>query len=113
MRSVRKRAIAPQNEERYLRMTNAHRRQLAKVASAVASAPAPAIARSEETVEPAKPPPLALTIADAAYLLSISPSRLYRLLDEDAGPRAIRIGARRLIRRRDLEAWLDALETGS
>ena len=50
---------------------------------------------------------LALSIPDAARAISISRSRLYELMDEKR-LNSVKIGGRRLILKRDLEALLEA-----
>jgi excisionase family DNA binding protein len=62
--------------------------------------------------------PLVLSLAEAAKLLSITPSQLYSLTRERSQCRrahripVIRLGKRLAFRRESLIAWLAASETG-
>jgi excisionase family DNA binding protein len=55
-----------------------------------------------------KPTPLAYSIPDAADMLGIGRSKLYKLLDEGSLP-TVSIGRRRLIAHADLVAFVDML----
>jgi len=55
------------------------------------------------------PDALAYTVPEAARLLRIGRSTLYELIGADA-VKTIKVGDRRLVRRADLESFLDRLE---
>ncbi len=52
------------------------------------------------------PEPQALTLAEAADALRVSPRHLQNLFRKGDGPPVIRLGRRRIIRREALDRWL-------
>lgn len=56
------------------------------------------------------PPPLLLTITQAAQRLGLSRSKLYSLIAQNGGPPVVRFGRCARIPAASLEAWLQAYE---
>jgi len=53
--------------------------------------------------------PIALSVNQVCELAGITRSHVYQLWRNNQGPRFVRIGRRRLVRRVDLENWLEGL----